>query len=209
MEVFFKILDNRRPAGEQGAVHSILEEIILLALSDGDFAAIGAPDGALARAYASAAAADLLAEGLACADSGRFRLLEIPPPPPRAIARAAEVAAGCPTLSDAVRELEKAAPDLERLCVGALLEKSALKTARQFGFFGGKILKVADARERRRMRKSVLAAVSGAEIPDFRTAAVIWALFSGDLMRIAVSRRELSKFGARAESLAKRFPDLK
>ena len=42
--LFFKILDKRPAAGEQGRMYSTLEKVILLALSDRSFAAAEAPD---------------------------------------------------------------------------------------------------------------------------------------------------------------------
>ena len=91
------------------------------------------------------------------------------------------------------------------ICVDELLEKSALATARQFGFFGREVLKVADARACRQIRESVFAAVSGGEEPDFRRAALIWALFCGGLAAVALSRAQLRKFGARVSEIAEEF----
>ena len=203
--LFFKILDKRPAAGEQGRMYSTLEKVILLALSDRSFAAAEAPDGALARAYAAAAAADLSIGGMFSAFAGKVRLAKAGEPCGRAFEKSASAAARRAALPDAARELEKIAPELERVCIGELLEKSALAPARQFVFFGREILKVADARSCRKIRKSVFAAVSGREEPDFRVAALAWALFRGGLEGIALSRAHLRKFGARVSEIAEGF----
>ena len=200
--LFFKILDKRPAAGEQGRMYSTLENVILLALSDRSFAAAEAPDGALARAYAAAAAADLFMGGMFSAFAGKVRLAKAGG---RAFEKSASAAARRAALPDAARELEKIAPELERVCIGELLEKSALAPARQFVFFGREILKVANARSCRKIRKSVFAAVSGREEPDFRVAALTWALFRGGLAGIALSRAHLRKFGTRVSEIAEGF----
>lgn len=192
-----KFLTNIARGEEQRRMYSTLEKVILLALSDGNFAAADASDGSLARAYGAAAAADLSVAGLLPAGPEKFRLRKSNGFRGRVFEKSAAAAAGCAVLPDAARELEKIAPELERICVDELLEKSALATARQFGFFGREVLKVADARACRQIRESVFAAVSGGEEPDFRSAALIWALFCGGLAAVALSRAQLRKFGMR------------
>lgn len=186
-------------------MYSTLEKVILLALSDGNFAAADASDGSLARAYGAAAAADLSVAGLLPAGPEKFRLRKSNGFRGRVFEKSAAAAAGCAALPDAARELEKIAPELERICVDELLEKSALAAARQFGFFGREVLKVADARACRQIRESVFAAVSGGGEPDFRSAALVWALFCGGLAAVALSRARMRRFGARVSEIAEEF----
>lgn len=202
---FPKILDRRAVWGEQGRMYSTLEKAILLALSDGGFAALDAPDSSLARAYAASVAADLFILGLIPAVSGNSRPPKFRASRGRVFERSAEAAAECADLRTAARELEKIAPELERLCVEEMLEKSALMAARQFGFFGREVLKVSDARACRKIRESVFAAVSGERGADFGVAALIWALFCGGLEGVALSRAQLRRFRGRALEIADGF----